>query len=86
MLIVLRPFIEVVIEANEEILKDSKKERTAEIDKDIKKLQSELLVEEGRLDSIYTKLMDGDINPEDHQRMKCSIEVRRENDLKSVSV
>ena len=63
----------------EEILKDSKKERTSEIDKEIKKLQSELLVEDGRLDSIDTKLMDGDINPEDHQRMKYSIEVRREN-------
>jgi site-specific DNA recombinase len=63
----------------EEILKDSKKERTGEIDKEIKKLQSELLVEDGRLESIDTKLMDGDINPEDHQRMKCSIEVRREN-------
>ena len=63
----------------EEILKDSKKERTAGIDKEIKKLQSELLIEDGRLDSIDTKLMDGDITPEDHQRMKYSIEVRREN-------
>jgi DNA invertase Pin-like site-specific DNA recombinase/phage FluMu protein Com len=60
----------------EEILKDSKKERTAEVNKEINKLQSELLVEDSRLDSIDTKLMDGEISPEDHQRMKKGIEVR----------
>ena len=63
----------------EEILKDSKKERTAAINTEIKKLQNELLVEDGRLVSIDTKLMDGDINTEDYQRMKISIEIRREN-------
>lgn len=31
------------------------------------------------MDSIDTKLMDGEISPEDHQRRKKSIEVRREN-------
>ena len=62
----------------EEILSDLKKERNSEINKEIEKLKGELLNEDHRLGSIDTNLMDGKIAPEDYQRMKKSIEVRKE--------
>jgi site-specific DNA recombinase len=63
----------------EEILNDLRNENKADVKKEIGKLQDELIIEDGRMDSIDTKFMDGEISAVDHQRMKRSIEVRKEN-------
>jgi len=69
---------ESVLTLYEEILNDLKKEKRADISKEIEKLKRDLMIEDQRLESIDIKLMDGDISPADHQRMKNSIEVRKE--------
>jgi len=63
----------------EEILADLKKGNMADTEKEIQKLNDELVVENQRLNSIDIKLMDGDIDSADYQRMKNNIESRKEN-------
>ncbi len=68
---------ESVLALSEEILNDMKKERRADITKEIEKLKGDLIIEDQRLEYIDIRLMDGDINPADFQRMKNSIEIRK---------
>ena len=69
---------ESVLTLYEEILDDLKKEKRADIVKEIEKLKRDLIIEDQRLESIDIQLCDHAISPAVHQRLQNSIEARKE--------
>ena len=65
------------LELYEEIVNDLRKTNSKDRLKEIKTLQTELLKEEERLESIDVKFVDDELSSEDYQRMKSNITKRR---------